>query len=67
MQNIESILINPKSSKYFSPLFPYGHCTLHNTTQLLTRKSCNVRGSTTRQKLGLIMSDLTMLDICDKA
>ena len=54
------------------------HRTLHDTTrhdttrQPPTRKSCNVRGSTTRrdttrQKSGLVVSDLTMLDICDKA
>ena len=52
--------------------------TLHDTIrrdttrQLLTRKSCNVRVSatqndTTRQKSGLVVSDLTMLDIYDKA
>ena len=54
------------------------HRTLHDTTrhdttrQPPTRKSCNVRGSTTRhnttrQKSGLVVSDLTMLDICVKA
>ena len=57
--------------------YRYAHRTLHDTTrhdttrQLQTRKSCNVRGSTTRrdttrQKSGLVVSDLTMLDICDK-
>ena len=48
------------------------HITRHDTRQLLTGKSCNVRGcmtpcDTTRQKLGLVVSDLTMLDICNKA
>ena len=49
------------------------HRILHDMTrQLPTRKSYNVRGSTTRrvttrQKSGFVVSDLTMLDICDKA
>ena len=44
------------------------YMTGRNTTrQLLTEKSCNVRGvttrrDTTRQKLGCVASDLTMLD-----
>ena len=47
--------------------------TAHYTTRRdTTRKSCNARGSTTRRdttrkKSGLVVSDLTMLDICDKA
>ena len=51
----------------------YAHRTLRDTRrQLPTRKLCNVRGATTqrdttRQKSGLVVSDLTMPDICDKA
>ena len=47
------------------------YTTRHDTTrQLPTKKSCNVRGSTTgrdttRQKSDLVVRDLTMLDICD--
>ena len=65
-------------SEKFEKSSAYAHRTLHDTTrhdttrQPPTRKSCNVRGSTTRrdttrQKSGLVVSDLTMLDICDKA
>ena len=47
---------------------PTAHYTSRRDT---TRKSCNVQGSTTRRdtrkKSGLVVSDLTMLDICDKA
>ena len=58
--------------------FIYAHRTLHDTTrrdttrQHPTGKLCNVRGvhdttRATRQKSDLVVSDLTMLDICDKA
>ena len=55
-------------------LLSYNLSGLANQNQALrqTKKSCNVRGSTTRrdttrQKSGLVVSDLTMLDICAKA